>query len=85
MTESLERRIRHDPLVDDRDKGDVPLDSDAPSEDQVDAAQEADDLDQDPDAVPNRTEEAEPPTPERVEPSDPPRDYDPLYDQTLED
>jgi hypothetical protein len=85
MTESLERRIRHDSTEDDLAEGDQPLQSDVPAGEDVDASREADDLDQDPDAVPNRAQEPEPPTSERVEPADPPREYDPLYDETLEE
>ncbi len=84
MTESLERRIRHDSTEDDLAEGDQPLRSESPTGEHLDAAREADDLDQDPDAVPNRVQEPEPPRSERVEPADPPRDYDPLYDETRE-
>jgi len=62
-----------------------PLASDVPAGEDVDRAQEAEDLEQDPDAVPNRTQEPEPPETERVEPADPPREYDPLYDETRSD
>lgn len=66
-------------------EGESPLASDVPAGEDIEAAQEAADLDQDPDSVPNRAQEPEPPRTERVEPADPPRAYDPLYDETLED
>jgi len=75
MTESMERRIKHDPVGGELDE-ESPLTSDVPAGEDLDAAQEADDLDQDPDAVPNRAQEPQPPTPERVGPWD---------DENLED
>lgn len=41
-----------------------------PAGEDVDAARESEDLEQDPDEVPNRAQKAEPPTPERVGPWD---------------
>jgi hypothetical protein len=70
MTEFLRHRVGVDPQDERQTTGDHPIDSDEPAGEDVDRAQEADDLDQDPDAVPNRVQEAEPPTPERVGPWD---------------
>ncbi len=84
MTESMERRIGHDPVGAELDQ-DSPLASEVPAGEDVDTAQAADDVEQDPDSVPNRVDEPEPPRTERVEPADPPRDYDPLYDESHED
>lgn len=65
MTESIERPKGPDKvgdhLIEDR-----PLRSGAPHEEDIDQAQAADDLEQDPDEVPNRIQEPEPPRPERV-------------------
>ncbi len=82
MTESLERRVRHDSTDDDLAAGDQPLSSDVPQQEDLSQAQEADDLEQDPERVPNRVQQADPPTEETVAPADPPRAYDPLYDET---
>jgi len=82
MTESFERRIRHDSTEDDLRGGDTPLQDDVPAEEGLDAAREADDLDQDPDAVPNRTQEPEPPRPEIISPPDDPKPDDDLYVET---
>ena len=67
MTESTEPG-RVNPLTD--EQVDRPLADDVPNGEDVSAAQEAEDLDQDPDTVPNRLQEAQPPTPERVGPWD---------------
>lgn len=76
MTESLERRIRHDPVGDDLADGEQPLGSNVPREEGLEPSREADDLEQDPDAVHNRVQEPEPPRPEPVGPWD---------DENLED
>ncbi|MGI8700492.1 MAG: hypothetical protein ACR2JU_04655 [Nocardioidaceae bacterium] len=47
-----------------------PLTSGEPGEEDIDAAQESEDLEQDPREVPNRIAKAEPPRPERVGPWD---------------
>jgi hypothetical protein len=64
MTESRDDGVRQDPA------GDRPLTSDEPEGEDVETAQEAEDLEQDPDSVPNRVQEPEPPKPERVGPWD---------------
>jgi hypothetical protein len=76
MTESLEHRVGADPTEERLAAGEQPLESGTPAGEDLDQAQEAKDLDQDPDAVPNRIQEPEPPTPERVGPWD---------DESLED
>jgi len=63
-------RIFKDHLEDDLAAKGGPLASGEPGEEDVDAAQESDDLDQDPNEVPNRIAKAEPPRPERVGPWD---------------
>jgi hypothetical protein len=70
MTESIERRLRHNPVEEDLDHDGTPMRSDAPEGERLDAAQEAADLNQDPDTVPNREPEPETPTAERVGPWD---------------
>jgi hypothetical protein len=69
MTESIERPNGPD-KVGDHLIEDQPLTSDVPGEEDVDKARAAEDLDQDPDTVPNRVQQAEPPRPERVGPWD---------------
>jgi hypothetical protein len=84
MTESMERPTGHGPTGD-KFAADHPLRSATPGSEDVDIAQEEEDLEQDPDQVPNRIQQAKPPRPETVEPADSPHDYDPLYDETRED
>ena len=67
MTESTESG-RVDPISD--EPAERPLTDGVPDGEDLDTAQEAEDLEQDPDAVPNRAQEPEPPTPERVGPWD---------------
>ncbi len=73
MTESTETG-RVDPVSD--EPTERALTDGVPEGEDLDTAQEAADLDQDPDAVPNRVQEPEPPRPERVGPWD---------DENLED
>ena len=67
MTESTERAGSTRSATSRQER---PLTDGVPEGEDLDAAQEADDLEQDPDAVPNRAQEPEPPTPERVGPWD---------------
>lgn len=68
LNESSDRIFR-DHLEDDLAAKGSPA-SGEPADEHVDAAREAEDLEQDPDEVPNRVAPASPPRPERVGPWD---------------
>lgn len=63
----LERAMLHDPLTDDLQK-EPAVESEAEPEEDLSSAQVADDVEQDPEQVPNRQQEPEPPHPETVGP-----------------